>query len=168
MATHDALVMRTTSISHKNDEALNGDLPEVVVVTNSMASESDKPEGLNGSNERIGSPDSGSVMVNEHDKSVVVSNPSLISDLQEKVNLSWEDICVEAELPKPSLLKRLFKKEDVANKPTKKQILFDGKYISSILHILLFTIQTSLRIRSIEALSVIFHCMNAASRPLEL
>lgn len=125
MATHDALVMRTTSISHKNDEALNGDLPEVVVVTNSMASESDKPEGLNGSNERIGSPDSGSVMVNEHDKSVVVSNPSLISDLQEKVNLSWEDICVEAELPKPSLLKRLFKKEDVANKPTKKQILFD-------------------------------------------
>ena len=143
MATDDALVMRTMSISEKNHEALNGDLPEVVVVTNSMANS--KPDGLNGSNERIGSPDSGSLMVNEHDKSVVVSNPSLISDLQEKVNLSWEDICVEAELPKPSLMKRLFKKEEIANKPTKKQILFDGEYISSALRLLLFKIQSSLR-----------------------
>ena len=125
MATDDALVTRTLSVSQKNSEALNEDLPEVVVVTNSMAS--DNPNAANGSTERIGSPDSNSLMVHENERDIVVSNPSLISDLQDKVNLSWEDICVEAELPKPSLFKRMFKKEEALAKPTKKQILFDGK-----------------------------------------
>ena len=125
MATDDALVVRTLSVSRKSDEALNEDLPEVVVVTNSMAN--DKLAAVNGSHERIGSPDSNSFMAHENDNSVVVSNPSLTSDLQEKVNLSWEDICAEAELPKPSILKRLIKKEEALNKPTKKEILFDGK-----------------------------------------
>lgn len=125
MATEDALVVRTMSCSRKSDVALKEDLPEVVVVTNSMAN--DKPAAVNGSRERIGSPDSDTFMIHENENSVVVSNPSLISDLQEKVNLSWEDICVEAELPKPSLLKRLIKKDEAMKKPTKKEILFDGK-----------------------------------------
>lgn len=123
MATEDALVVRTMSVSQKNAENVNGDIPEVVIVTNAKASD----HSANGSAERIGvsSPSSDEFMADE--KAMVMSNPSLAADLQEKVNLSWEDICVEAELPKPSLVKRCFKKEELALKPTKKQILFDGE-----------------------------------------
>ena len=125
MATDDALVVRTMSVSQKSNETLDTDYPEVVIVTNSSAN--DKPGDANNGIERFSSPESGEFMMHDNEKSIVVSNQSLASDLQEKVNLSWEDICVEAELPKPSLLKRCLKKDGESTKPTKKQILFDGE-----------------------------------------
>ena len=126
MSADDALVVRTMSVSKSGSNGQINDVPEVIVVNRSP--DESKPSAGNGFNERIGSPDSGDFMINENEKAVVVSNPSLVSDFQEKVNLSWEDLNVVANLPKPSLFKRCLKRGQGDAVVTKKQILFDGKF----------------------------------------
>ncbi|XP_065053013.1 protein white-like isoform X1 [Rhopilema esculentum] len=123
MSSDDALVVRTMSVSKSGSNGQLNDVPEVIVVNRSP--DESKPYAGNGFDERIGSPDSGHYMINENEKAVVVSNPSLVSDFQEKVNLSWEDLSVVANLPKPSLFKRCLKRGQGNAVVTKKQILFD-------------------------------------------
>ena len=124
MSNEDALVMRTKSLSRNNELHQTDSVPEVVVINKDAWDGSHDFEGgrqVNG----MASPDSDDVMIAKEANAVVVSNPNVVSEFQEKVSLSWEDVCVQAELPKPSLIKRCCKKDDVL-KPQTKEILFDG------------------------------------------
>ncbi len=108
-------------------------LPEVIIHKNGVDPELEN--ALNGRSSIVNSPDSAAEFM--QNDSLVLSNPSLVSDFKQKVDLSWENINVEVELPKPSFLKRCFNKSDEPTKPAFKQILFDGNYFL-ILYRLIF------------------------------
>lgn len=96
-------------------------LPEVIIHENGVKLELENAP--NGRSSIVNSPDSAAEFM--QNDSLVLSNPSLVSDFKQKVDLSWENINVEVELPKPSFLKRCFNKSDEPTKPAFKQILFD-------------------------------------------
>lgn len=52
-----------------------------------------------------------------------------VKESREKVSVSWENIDVFVEVPGPSFLKRLCFGIEEHEKPTSKQVLFDGKNI---------------------------------------
>ena len=53
-------------------------------------------------------------------------------DTRETISISWENIDVFVEIPGPSFLKRLCFGAGEQEKPTSKQVLFNGRYTCSL------------------------------------
>ena len=102
-------------------------VPEVVVEPNHEKS-SDAPTSP------VSNGSQGSYAAIFGNKGEVLSNPSLVSDKEllgrDKVKLTWEDLEVLAELPKPSFVRScIARRKGLDLGPTSKQILFNGKIL---------------------------------------
>lgn len=60
------------------------------------------------------------------------SKATAVEDARERVSISWENINVFVEEPGPSFLKRLCCGTKEHEKPTRKQVLFNGKCIFGV------------------------------------
>lgn len=56
-------------------------------------------------------------------------NATAVEDTRERVSISWKNIDVLVEVPRPSFLKRLCFGTEEHEKPARKQVLFNGKCI---------------------------------------
>lgn len=68
--------------------------------------------------------------IDSTDSGRLIPKTTSIEDVGERVSISWENINVFVENPRPSLFKRLCGGIQEIEKPTKKQVLFGGKWFS--------------------------------------
>lgn len=77
-----------------------------------------------------GSIDSGlSSSTDRNSRTNGIAHAEVVEDASERVSISWENIQVFVEQPGPSFLKRLCFGTDENERPTSKQVLFNGRCI---------------------------------------
>eukprot|EP00794_Sanderia_malayensis_P003789 gene3789-4312_t len=120
-----ATQLRVASQEYSSPEASNN-APEVIIIDgNDRDMQRDDSISIGRSSGALSPTSQDEIFINK--EATIVSNVDLVPDFQndDKVSITWQDVCVEVELPRPPFYKRCLKNADEDLKPKLKQILFD-------------------------------------------
>ena len=79
-----------------------------------------------------------------------------VEESRDGVSISWENIDVFVEVPGPSFLKRLCSGNKRNEKPTTKQVLFNGKYMAYLVSLFFFLSKRNFASCSISLVLTLF------------